>query len=91
MNRFVPENDHGAGEASYPYGHLRCDAEDGFAATNTKTSARSSDVAESASHRTFRELPANGAKSDDAMALSMLGKAEPCSKTPGRENNCGKY
>ncbi len=58
------------------------EAEAGFAATKTKTSAISNEVAESISHRTLRDLPANGAKSDDAMALSIFGKAEPCSKAP---------
>ena len=61
------------------------EAEAGFAATKTKTSAITNEVAESISHRTLRDLPANGAKSDDAIALSIFGKLSRAGKHRPRE------
>ena len=58
------------------------EAEAGFLAIRMKTSAITNEVAESISHNALSDFPADGAKSDNAMALSILGKAEPCRKAP---------
>ena len=61
------------------------EAEAGFVATRTNTSAITNEVTESISHKTLRDLPANGAKSDDAIALSIFGKLSRAGKHRPRE------